>query len=247
MSTDGYGDTLVEALRRANPVPVRVTEGRRAMPSAHALYADIIAESPPRRPSRARSRAVVIVIAIILLVLALVAFVAVRSGKPSEASSVVCYSAASLDAQRIVVGPAGDPEQACASVWSNGGFAALGVKAHAAAGFDVCVLPTGVAAVFPGESGSVCPGLHLPSSKGGDANVVGFAAAVDAQLNATCTRYAPAERVVKRELKKWRLHGWTITRSSRPFDADNPCAAVAVDAEKHEVGIVSYPGARRSP
>ena len=48
MSDYEPNDTTVETLRRANPVPVEPGVSRRAMPSAHALYADIVSQRPRR-------------------------------------------------------------------------------------------------------------------------------------------------------------------------------------------------------
>jgi hypothetical protein len=241
MSVHEPGDTMVEALRRANPVPVGQGESRRALPSAHALFADIIAEPPARRATRARTRTVAIIIAIVLLVLAALAFVALRKDSPTQPTSVACYSSADLNARRIVVVLSGDAVQTCEAMWSNGDFADLGVKERPTGSFDVCVLPTGVAAVFPGESGSVCSRLGLPESSGGDKNIPGFAKETDGRLNDVCMGYDQAEQIVKGELKKWRLEGWTITRGDRPFNADYPCASIAVDAPARQVVIASYP------
>lgn len=242
MSAHEHGDTMVDALRRANPVPMREGDSRRATPSAHALFAEIIAAPTRRRSSRTRSRVIVIVIAIILLVLALVAFVAVRKDNPTQPTTAVCYSAADLGARRIVVGVASDAAAACATVWNNGDFAAMGIKSQAPAGYDVCVLPTGVAAVFPGEAGSVCAKLGLPEALAGDKNVAGFAAEADARLDAVCMKFDPAARIVKSELEKWRLDGWTIKRGDFPYTAARPCTAIAVDAVGRQVMVVSYPG-----
>jgi len=232
------GDTMVEALRRANPVPDIRTDGFRSQPSAHALFADIVTRPAPGVwRHRRRVRALVIVIAIVAIGLALVAFVAVRKDAPTLPTSVVCYSSADLGARRIVVGSTGDAAKACESIWSSGGFAGLGTQ-RSASGFDVCVLPSGVAAVFPGESGSVCSRLGLAASSGGDERIPSFAAETDRRVSASCIGHDPAEQIIKDELAKHGLDDWTVKRSPRPFDAGHPCASIYVDAPAHQVGIV---------
>ena len=238
MSMTDPGDNMIEALRRANPVPARQPEHRRALPSAHALFADIVTNTPPRGPRRARVRASGMIVAVVLIVPALVAFVHVQKDPPSLPTSVVCYSAADLGARRIVVGSAGDAAKACASVWSKGGFAGLGTTPRSGTGFDVCVLPTGVAAVFPGESGSVCSRLGLAQSSGGDENIPRFAAETDRRVSASCIGHDAAAQIIRSELEANGLSGWTIKRSARRFDAAHPCASIYVDAPARTVGIV---------
>ena len=63
MSDYEPGDTMVEALRRANPVPADRAASRRSRPSAHALFADIIEQ----RPRRVRRRVLVIALVIVLV------------------------------------------------------------------------------------------------------------------------------------------------------------------------------------
>ena len=156
MSDYEPGDTMVEAFRRANPVPADQAGSRRSLPSAHALFADVIAQ----RPRRVRRRVLLIVIAIALVALMLMAVAALQRAGTSAAGAPVCYGSDSLQGPRVVVA-GGDPIQACAPLWESGRFGGTKVP-----DFDVCVLPSGVLAVFPGESGSVCSRLDLPASSG---------------------------------------------------------------------------------
>src|ERR1700722_12715052 len=103
------GDTMIEALRRANPVPVGSTDGRRSQPSAHALFAHVI-EQPPRRARRARRRVLVIAIVIIVLALIIAAFASTRRQKSSQPLNVACYSAPNLNATHVIVSDTGDPK-----------------------------------------------------------------------------------------------------------------------------------------
>ena len=81
------GDTMVEALRRANPVSVGSTEGRRSQPSAHTLFAHVV-EQPPRRARRVRRRVLVIAIVIVVLALIIAAFATTRREKSSQPLNV---------------------------------------------------------------------------------------------------------------------------------------------------------------
>jgi len=224
------GDTLVEALRRANPVPADQVAGRRSMPSAHALYADVISQ----RPRRVRKRVLLIAIAIVLLTVILIAAMFVRRESNSVGSAPVCYSSASMTSSRVVaIGD--DPRAACVGLWTHGRFGS-----GAAPNFDVCVLPSGVLAVFPGEAGSVCPRLDLPESSGDD-RVARFSDDISREVQGTCVGFDPAARIIKRAMHRLGVSGWTVTRGARAFDAIHPCASVAVDAAARKVIVVAYP------
>jgi hypothetical protein len=230
MSDYEPGDTMVEALRRANPVPLDPAVSRRSRPSANARFAEIVAE----RPRRVRRRVLVIVIAIALIALMLMAFVMIRRESGTLAAAPACYAADSLTAPRVIA--SGDsPAHACAALWESGRFGTHGVPK-----FDVCVLPSGVAAVFPGESGSVCAKLDLPEESGDD-RLERFADSVNRQVSGACVDAERADEIVQAELSHVGLAGWTVV-PARPFDAEHPCATIAFnDATKtiHFVGIAN--------
>src|SRR5579862_2178027 len=148
--SDEAGSTMLEALRAANPVPAEQTAGRRDLPSAHALFADVVAN----RPRRVRTRVIIILIAIVLVALMAMAFVLVNREGASVTSGPVCYSVPNVHTPGLVVAVGGDPVRECAARWAAGEVGS-GPVPH----FDTCVLHSGVIAVFPGESGSVCPRL----------------------------------------------------------------------------------------
>ena len=94
MSDDELGVALLESLQRANPVPIDELGGRRDLPSAHALFAEITAQ----RPRRVRRRTVVVVIALVVLLLAALvgAFALVNRDQPSVLGAVVCAPKANV-------------------------------------------------------------------------------------------------------------------------------------------------------
>jgi hypothetical protein len=235
MSDFEPGDTMVEALRSANPVPAARTVGRRDLPSAHALFAEIIAEPPRRVRSRVRRRVLVVAIAIIVIALLAAAFALTRRQKSTVPLNISCYSGPSLGARSIVVSSNGNPERACAQVWASHQFGE-----HASVpDFDVCVLKSGVLGVFPGESGSVCPRLGRPGQSGSNSSA-GFAGALSAQFNAHsgCISRDAAEKLVRDDLAQRGLNGWQILRSPYAFSASKPCASVLIDVPARTVTIV---------
>jgi hypothetical protein len=227
MSEHEPGDTMVEALRRSNPVPVAVID-RRSLPSAHALFADIVAQ-PTRR---VRRRVLVIAVAIALIALMVMGFVALRRVGTSLSSAPVCYGADSLSAQKVVASAA-DPEQACAQVWAGGRFGTRVVP-----DFDMCVLPSGVLAVFPGEAGSVCSRLDLPQSSG-DNRVERFIDSVNRRVSASCIGRDRATEIVDAEIARRGLAKWKAEIGAGWDDPSRTCASVAADPSTKTVFIVA--------
>jgi hypothetical protein len=216
---------MVEAFRRANPVPADRTSGRRSLPSAHALFNDVVAT----RARRVRTRVIVIVVAIALIALLLAAFVFVRRESKSLSIAPVCYATDTLSAPRIIA-YGGDPADACAQAWKRGEVGHGPVP-----DFDVCVLPSGVKAVFPGESGSVCAQLDLPESSG-DNRIPRFIDSVNRQVSAACLSPDQAERLIRRELARVGLEGWATKVGAS--DAKRPCASLFAEPALRRITIV---------
>jgi len=220
-------------------VPVDRALSRRSQPSAQALFADIVAE----RPRRVRSRVLVLVVVVVLVAAMLMAFVALHRVGTSLSIAPVCYESDSLQAPNVVV-TAGDPKQACASLWAGGRFG------RSVPDFDVCVLPSGVLAVFPGESGSVCSRLDLPASSG-DNSVERFVDALNRRVSARCFRLDQAAQIAKEELKRRRLAGWRILPGDGTADAVRTCASIGADPSARTIALVPIrnprPASRRGP
>jgi hypothetical protein len=227
MSDYEPGDTLVEALRRSNPIPAGSLD-RRSLPSADALFGEIVTH----RTRRVRRRVLLVALALVLVALMLMAFVQVRRVGTSLSVAPVCYGADSLGARRVVVG-AGDPEHACAQVWAGGEFGARAVP-----DFDVCVLSSGVPAVFPGEAGSVCSRLDLPQSSG-DNRVERFVDAVNREVSATCIGRYRALQVVDEEIAKRDVPGWKAEIGAGWDDPSRMCASIAADPATNTISIVA--------
>ena len=231
MSDADPGGAVTEALRRANPVPDERTAGRRSQPSAHALFAGVVAQ----RPRRVRRRPLVLLIAIVVLVLLLAGFVAVRRTHASLPLGTSCYTKADLGAPKVIVGSGASPAAACAQLWRTGQLGTGSVPS-----FDTCVLPSGVIAVFPGESGSVCARLGLPEQSGNN-DVAAFADQVNRQVSGACIGADAAEKIINRALAAHGFHGWTVKRGAAPFDDAEPCASLAFDVARRTITLIAIP------
>jgi len=223
MTMSESGDTMVEVLRRANPVPGGQTADRRSSPSAHALLAGIIAE-PPQRVSRRMRRRVLLV-----------------------SVAVVCYAAADRHARRIVTPAVGDPRESCARLFENGTFADIGITRVPPRGFDVCALPGGVPGVFPGESGSVCKRLGYPEAAPDRRDITDFLVAIDRRVSASCVPRAPAERIIESEEVKHGLRGWKIELGARRYDSAHPCTSLNAVPAKETITLVPIADPRVPP
>ena len=246
MSDEEMSVALLESLQRANPEPVEDVADRRALPSAHALLAEITA----RPPRRVRRRTVVVAIVLVILALAALigAFAIVQRGRPAV-TAPFCYEKPSLDSRRIVAGgDGGDPSAACAALWKEGDFAGP-VPSH----FDECVLRGGAPAVFPAESGSVCSALGLPeaSPTRTDDRIARAGDEAGRALGGPdrCIGYDKARVIVQRILEQNGLHGWTVARSPKAlaFSAARPCASPAVVAPQKTVFLIPGPPAGYVP
>jgi hypothetical protein len=225
MSDYERSDTMVvEALRRANPVPSDFAASPRSRPSAHALFADIVEQ----RPRRVRRRVLVLIVVIALTAALLMAFVALRRVGTSLSTAPVCYQADSLESQRVVA-TAGDAKQACAALWTSGRFGS------AVPDFDVCVLPSGALGVFPGEAGSVCSQLDLPESSG-DNRIERFVDALNRRITASCVPPDQAKRIAEKELASRGLTNWTVTAGEA--DAKHPCASVSPHTSERTIVLI---------
>jgi hypothetical protein len=153
---------------------------------------------------------------------------------------------------------AAGPIEACADVWRRGAFGG-GTQVPP---LVACVLPTGVAGVFPATAGTdVCTALNLvpitpttsppapttpapgpapaPPPPAADLNtrILNFRDAVLGQfLDAPCMAPATGADIVRRELDRAGLGDWTVV--SGAFTADRPCATLSLRPEERQVLLV---------
>lgn len=250
----------LERLRAVNPVPADEVARLRpdpvlfdritAAPPAPARVADSLA----RR--RRRRRRLVPALVASSLVGGAVAYGLLR-GEVSSPETVACFERADLSATTAVPAvEAGGPIEACAGVWRRGAFGG-GTEVPP---LVACVLPSGVAGVFPATDGTdVCTALNLapitpiplppPTTTtpgpptvpqpAADLNtrILDFRDAVLAQfVEAPCVAPATGAEIVSRELARAGLADWTVV--SGGFSADRPCATLSLRPEERQVLLV---------
>jgi hypothetical protein len=246
MSDDELGVALLESLQRANPVPVGEPGGRRDLPSAHALFAEITAQ----RPRRVRRRTMVIAVALLILLVASLigAFALLNSDEPTVLGAVVCAPNAIYPIDHGWLAPSGgDPIAACEEPWDNGVFGTDG----SSSGLDACVLPTGAVGVFPGEFGSVCrQKLNLPPAhlNADIAKLEEFRKATANAVRENCIDYDAARAIVEQKFSQYGYTGWVVAQNpaAPTYSDDEPCSSVATVFDHHLVYIEAigpaYPG-----
>lgn len=247
----------LERLRAANPVPPAEVARFRPDP---ALFGRITAAGPVPKPHRPRRRARRLVPA--LLVTSLVGGAAAYGwlrGDVSKPETVACFEAADpVSATEVAGVEAAGPIEACAALWRRGAFSA-GTEVPP---LVACVLPTGVAGVFPATAAGadVCTALNLvpitptqpPSpttTRPGPApaapapaaelntRILGFRDAVLGQfIDAGCMPPATGEDIVRRELDRAGLEDWTVL--STGYTAERPCATLSLHPDQRQVVLV---------
>ena len=247
----------LERLRAVNPVPPAEV----ALLGPDPVLFDRITAAPPVRdavPLRRRRRGRRLVPALVATSLLGGAVASgVLRGDVTRPETVACFERADLEASAAVpkVKAAG-PVEACADVWRRGTFGGVTEVPPLVA----CVLPTGVAGVFPATAGAdVCTALNLvPSTQPpptpaptttpapapapqptADLNtrILNFRDAVLGQfVDAPCMAPATGADIVRRELDRAGLGDWTVV--SGAFSADRPCATLSLRPEERQVLLV---------
>ena len=254
----------LERLRAANPVPPAEV----ALLAPDRVLFDRIIDAPPAPlagPLRRRRRGRRLVPALVFTSIlgGAVAYGVLRDGVTSP-ETVACFERADLTATASVqTVEAAGPVEACVEVWRRGTFGGTEVPPLMA-----CVLPTGVAGVFPTTAGvDVCTALNLvpisptPPTRppppttttpgpvpapqpAADVNtrILNFRNAVLGQfVDAPCMAPATGAEIVRRELDRAGLGDWTVV--SGAFSADRPCATLSLRPEERQVLLV--PGTPR--
>lgn len=180
---------------------------------------------------------------------------ALVSHRATRQSVVSCYAEARLDAGAVeVTGSGADPVAACRGVWAAGHIP--GRPAVTDQTLTACVLPSGLAGVFPDAAGGACGRLHLtpidvPLRPTGDPGtgttatpsqtpVTGMMTEVAARLAGTCLTADQAKQMVRSILDRTGLAAWKVTQPAL-FTADRPCASPGFDEINHQVFIIPIP------
>jgi hypothetical protein len=247
----------LERLRAANPVPaaeVGLIEPDAVLFHRITTGATVGAVHGPAR--RRRRRRLVPVFVATSVFGGAVAYAVLRDGV-TRPETVACFGRADLESQTEVpsIGTAG-PVEACANLWRSGAFGPVTEVPPLA----VCVLPEGVAGVFPAPAGAdVCTALNLvpvstvppqpttttplaPATTVTTADlgtrVIAFRDAVTGEiLGSPCVTPAAGDALVRRELQRAGLSDWSIAVNGS-FTADRPCVTVSVRSEERQVVLV---------
>ena len=243
-------------LGAANPVPAaRVA----LLDPDPVLFRRIVAGGgdaavPRRHPRRRSARRLVPAFIVASLVGGAVGYAVLRD-EVTKPATAACYERADLTAA-IEVAAVGDegPLAACADMWRRGAFGA-GAEVPP---LTQCTLESGVVAVFPATAGAdTCAGLYLPPAPSSttapapdadpppdvNARVLAFRDATQPQfVTATCVTPAAGVDIVRRELGRAGLTGWTVTAEG--FTAERPCATLSIRADARSVILVPAPPRR---
>jgi hypothetical protein len=258
----------LERLRAVNPVPPAEVP----LLAADPVLFDRIVSAPPVRTAdalrrRRRGRRLAPALIVTSLLGGAVAYGLLRGGVTTP-ETVECFERADLLASAAVLTvEAAGPIEACAGVWRRGTFGG-GTEVPP---LVACVLPTGVAGVFPASGGAdVCTALNLvpisptpptrPSppttttpttttpapapQPTADLNtrILNFRDAVLGQfVDASCVAPAAGADIVRRELDRAGLGDWTVVVGA--FSSERPCATLSLQPEERRVLLV--PGTPR--
>lgn len=244
----------LERLRAANPVPTRAVATIAPDP---VLFARITtpAPAPAPAPRRWRDRRLMPVLLAGSVLTGAVAATFYFRDHVTKPETVACFEAAAPDAPAQVTGvDRRGPVAACADLWRQGLIGAGGD----APPLVECVLPSGIAGVFPTRAGEdTCARLSLPAPSSTpsttvppppaptaadvNARILAFRDAVLPQfLDAPCVELAPATTIVRRELDRAGLGDWTV-RAGEGFSAARPCVTLSLRPEAREVILVPTP------
>lgn len=229
----------LERLRAANPVPPSTVE--RLRPDPMLFRAVTTGELDVRRPVRRRLRLLAPALAVTSTLGGAVAYGVLRDSPPKP-QTVACYAQAHLDADTRVVGVGREGAlAACGELWRRGVLGAGGQVPP----LVECVLPTGVAGVFPAAPGQdVCRSLvtapeeptTVPPPTVADATErfrMFREAVLPRFVDAACVEAGPATDIVRRQLDRAGLADWRIRAGD--FSPERPCATLSFRPENREV------------
>ena len=243
-------------MRAANPVPA----ARVVLPEPDPdLFRRIVAGAPgaavpaPRRRRRSARRLVPALVVTTLLGGA-VGYAVLRD-EVTTPETVACHERADLTSRTEVAAVRDDgPLAACADMWRRGAFGAVAEVPP----LTQCTLRSGLVGVFPATAGAdVCAGLDLPPTPSStsppvpatdppadvNARILAFRDATQTHfLSAPCLTPEAGTDIVRRELDRAGLAGWTVTAEG--FTPERPCATLSIQADIRRVSLVPGPPRR---
>lgn len=197
-----------------------------------------------RRGRRRGRRVVALSLVAVTLSAGTVAAVVVLRDKPSELTSLNCWSDGSRRPTEVAVvaWSGSDPVVGCATLWRDNGFESL--DTNEAPPLVGCISEGGAVAVMPGDE-STCSQLGLLNYDGStDADIDRTRSAIEkieeAINGADCVSAADASRSVEQILSDNGLADWTVVAADVD-GASTTCMSAGIDTQQRQVFIV--PGA----
>lgn len=187
-------------------------------------------------------RGLLIIIPIAILAALLTAAAYFGSRAADDPSQVACYADAQLSANTVVISSHSSPLEACALAWADPQFVAVFGEAPIPP-LAVCVLDSGVAAVFPRTEPAICQKLGLPVwEEDSESRAVGqkFEDRLAARLAAECIEPSAAVQIGIDELNDAGLTEWEVILEVNDND-ETMCASLAIDWQESKVFIVPIP------
>lgn len=215
-------------------------------PAADDLLARIVASDPTATPTsgvtRRRGRWGAGVVVVTVVAGGTAAAAAWWAARPSDTTTIACYSDASTDPDVQVALPRDPdltPAQQCEPLWSDGTIGDTGAPPLAS-----CVTAAGIVAVVP-SNGETCSTFGLtPADTGGEGGegdvATQVANVISEQYPRDCVANADdAVAVIETLLEDIDADDWTVTVAGDTNDDDRPCWYAAVVADTQTVLVVN--------
>lgn len=225
-------DELRRAATRAEDIPGPDS------PEARRVFNAVIAGEERRR----RRVRVIRTVAIAVLALALIAAVVIRFAFVSDPTSIACFEAVDIDANRAVTFVTHTPTvDDCAEWWLNGELSNPQWPSGEVPPMVACTGPGGVLWAFPTDDANVCQtlGLANPEAIPDDHPVVAIQEALrDKYTWDACVPPARAITEITQILDQLGLDEWNVELTSTlPGD----CTTISIDPDRSTIVIVPLP------
>jgi hypothetical protein len=227
------------------PPPAATTDTAR-----HALLAEIEQERAPIRRRRRRPRRRLVLAVTLPLAAAILTGAGYVVFKPAEISTgIFCAFEVAPTPSALQISADGRPfTEQCAAEW-RAGRAGPGRRAPA----ELTACDSGEGAIFVYPAGvRVCAQLGMRAARDGptaeERRFVTFSQALVPRIAHGCPSFARAEQIVRAELARAGLRGWTIRRVSRQGGtAARQCPSLAFRSGARIVSLVPLPRVHEPP
>lgn len=231
----------IEWLRTRDPLKHTPESVLDADETQRAIRDRVIATATSRRRRSRRLIPVAAAAAVLVASGTAVAAVLIARSSNPDPVNVLCFGEASLDASRVQVEQGRDPVAACREAWADPQYSEVFAQQQPPP-LAVCVLESGVTAVFPEVQTDPCDALGLvaagpPSSD--DEALRRLTEEITEALDRGCVPTAEVERIARDALASKGLGDWTVTAASGP--PSGLCGSIAIDAAGQVIRIVPIP------